>query len=89
MVIVDSRRARGVTFDQLAGYVAMVGLAEIRPNADPGATPTILKLFAGTAPTEGLSPWDQAYLKALYHTDQADKMQLAEIRTSMLRDIAH
>jgi len=91
MVIVDSRRARGVSFDQLAGYVAMVGLAEIRPNADLGATPTILKLFtsAGTAPTEGLSSWDHAYLKALYHTDQTDKMQLAEIRTSMLRDIAH
>ncbi|HUI61835.1 MAG TPA: hypothetical protein VLX90_16530 [Steroidobacteraceae bacterium] len=91
MVIVDSRRARGVNFNQLAGYVAMVGLAQIRPDADVGATPTILKLFTAVAnaPADGLSTWDEAYLKALYHTDQADKMQLAEIRTSMLRDITH
>jgi hypothetical protein len=34
IVVVDARPAREVTFDQLAAYIAMVGLAKIRSNAN-------------------------------------------------------
>jgi hypothetical protein len=91
-VIVDTQRARekGVTFGQIAAYIAMVGLAELRSDPKLGAAPTILSLFStsGKESPPGLTSWDQAYLKALYHTSHADKMQLAEIETSLLKDLA-
>jgi hypothetical protein len=46
-VIVDQKRLHGVSSGQLADYIAMVGLAEIRPGPRLGDAPTILKLFAG------------------------------------------
>jgi hypothetical protein len=91
IVVVDSRRARGVSFGQLADYVALIGLAELRLDADVGDATTILQLFSGSgkAPPAGLSPWDQSFLKALYHTEQSDVMQLSEIKISIVRDVLH
>lgn len=75
---------------QLAAYIAMVGLAEIRIDAKLGDAPTILQLFTDTekAPALGLSTWDTAYLKALYHTEHDDKTQLLALKSSMLKEIA-
>jgi hypothetical protein len=91
-VIVDTQRARGkgVTFGQIAAYVSMVGLAELRSDPKLGGAPTILSLFStsGQEPPAGLTAWDEAYLKALYRTSHADKMQLAEIATSVMKDLA-
>jgi hypothetical protein len=54
------------------------------------AAPTILHLFGEeNAPTLGLSPWDFAFLKALYSTEQKDKMQLSEIKTSVIQQVLH
>jgi hypothetical protein len=91
IVLIDSRRARGVSFGQLADYIALIGLAELRVDANVGDAPTILHLFAasGEAPPQGLSPWDQYFLKALYHTEQSDVMQLSEIKISIVRDVLH
>jgi hypothetical protein len=92
IVIVDSQRVResGVTFGQIAAYIAMVGLAELRSDPKIGAAPTILSLFSasGKERTTGLTSWDQAYLKALYHTSHWDRMQLAEIKTSVAHEVA-
>ena len=87
ILIVDARLTEGVNFGQLAAYVAMVGLAQIRLDTKLGDAPTILQIFSsrGKAPLQGLSTWDQAYLKALYHTDRADKTQ----RLAIARSIAH
>jgi hypothetical protein len=92
IAIVDTQRVResGVTHGQLAAYLAMVGFAELRSDPKIGAAPTILSLFSISGkdrPTD-LSLWDQAYLKALYHTSHWDKMQLAEIETSMVHELA-
>lgn len=91
IVLIDSRRARGVSFGQLADYVGLIGLAELRLEANVGDAPTILQLFSasGKAPPPGLSPWDQYFLKALYHTEQSDVMQLSEIKISIVRDVLH
>jgi hypothetical protein len=90
IVLVDARKTTGVSFGQLSAYIAMAGLAQIRLDAKLDDASTILQLFseARKAPLNGLSPWDQAYLKALYHTAHSDKMQLSEIKISMMREIA-
>jgi hypothetical protein len=90
IVLVDARRLEGVTYGQLAAYIAMIGLAEIRPDAHLADAPSILRLFTAfghTAPP-GLSPWDQAFIKALYHTEHTDPGQLGEIKISMVKDVA-
>ncbi|MDP9010334.1 MAG: hypothetical protein M3N91_16805 [Pseudomonadota bacterium] len=90
MVIIDAPHAKGITFGQLAAYVAMVGLAEIRVDARTSAAPSsILQLFSGPAtPPPGLSAWDEAFLKALYHTEHLDQRQISAIKTEMVQDIA-
>lgn len=50
IIVVDSNRMQGVNAGQLADYVAMVGLAEIRVDADTGPVPTILQLFRAPPP---------------------------------------
>jgi len=74
LIIVDARRAAGLSIDSLGDYVAMVALAQLDPSADTAAHPTILNLFADrqagrTAPTS-LTDWDVSYLTALYATQR-------------------
>lgn len=89
IVVVDTNRVSALTVGQLADYIAMVGLAEVNLDKDLGVAPTILRLFtaSGGEPAAGLSRWDQALLRSLYHTPQADVMQLSEIKTQALREI--
>jgi hypothetical protein len=90
-VIVDQRRLQGVTRDQLADYVAMVGFAKLKTDARLEDAPTILKLFDGApmAAPAGMTDWDQTFLKSLYATEQTSKQQRGEIARSMVRDIVH
>jgi hypothetical protein len=90
IVIVDMRRATGINFGQLADYVALAGLTEVRLGADVGQSVSILNLFRGplVAAPAALSPWDKAFLAALYHTDQSDKLQASVIATQIARTIA-
>jgi hypothetical protein len=90
-VVIDKAWLRGVTRGQLADYVGMVALADLKPGAKLGDAATVLKLFDGTpqqAPT-GLTDWDQAFLKSLYATDQKMKLQRSQIAHQMVRDIDH
>ncbi len=65
--IVLGPRVDKVTIDQLADYIALTSFAEVRLDGDLGQEPSILTLFRqGVAPSKGLSPADEAYLKALY-----------------------
>lgn len=90
LIMVDGPRARGVKFGQLASYIAMIGLAEIRDGAGLTDAPSILHLFSHPENERppGLSTWDEAFLKALYHTEQTDKQQLDEIKTAMVEGLA-
>ncbi|MGH7107435.1 MAG: hypothetical protein ACREFT_13120, partial [Acetobacteraceae bacterium] len=59
----DLKQTKGLTIGQLADYVALIGLAQVRPEADPGNAPTILTLFRDPKhPTQALSAWDRALL---------------------------
>jgi hypothetical protein len=90
IMLIDARLAKGISFGQLSGYVAMNGLAEIRVHAKVGDAPSILRLFSDpkSAPPLGLSPWDAAYLRAIYHTQQHDKTQLLAVKEAMVNDVA-
>jgi hypothetical protein len=90
IVLIDAPRARGVSFGQLAAYISMVGLAQIKVGARVSDTPSILQLFSadGKSAPAGLTEWDQAFLKGLYHTEHLDQRQISEVKTSMIRDIA-
>jgi hypothetical protein len=88
IVVVDTSRMKGMSTRQLADYIALVGLAEVRLDAGPTPVPSILQLFGqGTAPP-GLTRWDRALLYSLYHTSQADRLQLPEMEITMVRRIA-
>jgi len=91
VLVVDRARLEGISPRQLAGYIAMVGLAEIRPYAHLDDDPTILRLFysaAGTAPAD-MTAWDQGFLKSLYATEQKSMGQRGEIAYTMAREMTH
>jgi hypothetical protein len=91
LIIVNARQTQGISIGQLADYSAMIGLADIKPGATLGDAPTILKLFDGgpEAAPDGMSEWDQAYLKSLYSTSQTAKGQREQIAHTIIRQIAH
>ena len=89
IAIIDARRMKDVTFAQVAAYAAMVGLVEMHWQANVGDAPTILNLFAGAGKAPpGLTAWDEAFLRAVYATRITDKAQIAEIKITMVQDVA-
>jgi len=88
IIVVDSRRTTNLNMGQLADYIAMVGLAQIRVDADPGTAPSILRVFRETDPQlRGLSPWDQAFLESLYATSQSSVLEVTVIKRRMFEQI--
>ena len=89
IAIIDARRMKDVSYGQIASYVAMVGLVQMRPQAKVGEAPTILSLFAGTGKAPpGLTAWDEVFLKAVYATRITDKAQIAAIKSAMVQNVA-
>lgn len=95
IVVVDKREIEGVAIGPLTDYVAMISLAQLRPEPDLGTAPTILRLFdesnpasPNLQPPEGLSAWDRTFLKSLYETDASSVAHLSEIKSRMHRSIA-
>lgn len=68
IIVVDADQAAAVPFPALADYLAMVGLAQIDPEAEVGGAPTILNLFNADAiqPARRMTEWDAAFLISLY-----------------------
>jgi len=89
LVIVDTAYPAPVKLGQLIDYAAMAGLADIAVDADLGDTPTILRLFDQPSDQQppGLTHWDEAFLNALYQTDQASRTQTSQIAVKMTRTI--
>ena len=88
-VVVDGTRLDGVSERQFADYVGMVSLAEIKSSARFGGAKTILTLFASppeVAP-EGLSDWDQEFLKIVYHREQTFANKRANTALRMVREL--
>jgi hypothetical protein len=88
--IIDTQRTEHTTLDQLADYVAMAGLTRVDLDAGLGSAPSILRLFAapGENQPSGLSRWDAAFLKALYHSNQTSRTQRFDITERVTQDIS-
>ena len=89
IVVADSALIEERTIGQLADYIAMIGLAQLRRNVETGSVPTILRLFADAAPkaTQHLSRWDEAFLRSLYATDVESVVQLKAMQARMYGDL--
>jgi hypothetical protein len=90
IVVVDSTKIGDLNFGQLTDYIGLVGLVQINFDKHLGDAPTILRLFESqgeSRPTE-MTVWDKALLHALYSTSQTDVMQISQIQTAALKDIA-
>ncbi|MGH8290859.1 MAG: hypothetical protein ACREV7_17905 [Steroidobacteraceae bacterium] len=89
IIVVNLRRLKPVSIQQLADYIVLVGLADVRLDADTRAAPSILWLFSGhAAPPSGLTLWDRALLYSLYNTRQRDKRQVQDMEETMTGRIA-
>jgi hypothetical protein len=88
-VVVDQTRLQAVSRGQFADYVAMVSLAQIKPNAHLGDAQSILTLFSGApqAAPDGLTDWDRSFLKSLYATEQIARTQRSQIANAIVRDV--
>lgn len=90
LIVVDMSRMKEVTTRELADYVAMIGLADIRPNAGAGNVPTILGLFQHPQhPAQGLSAWDRALLYSIYNTNQSSVLQMPEMERAVVTLMEH
>lgn len=94
IIIMDTTRIGKLRFSSLADYIAMVGLAQVDPDADVGGVSSVLNLFddraAGVEPAVAMTEWDMAYLKGLY-TARRDarrgEAQEDDIARSMVKDL--
>lgn len=87
LIIVDSKKLSGTTWEQLGDYLSLVALAQIDPTAKPTDFDSILNVFANPKAYSGLTDWDRSYLKALYSFDQerTPRMQVNELVSQMTR----
>jgi hypothetical protein len=90
IVVVDFWKIEGLTFGQVADYVAMVGLAQLRAEPQPGAVPSILGLFqeGGDERAKALTVWDQAFLKSIYASRDGSITELTQIKLKMTEELA-
>jgi hypothetical protein len=87
IIIVDSTKLHGTTWQQLGDYLAVVSLAQVDLDADPASFDSILNLFTNPAAYSGLTDWDRTYVRALYEFDQERNpaLQAGELTAEMLR----
>jgi hypothetical protein len=90
IVVVNPLQIDKLKLAQLVDYIGLIGLAQINLDKDLGQAPTILKVFnaSETSPPLEMTSWDKALLRSLYMTPQKDRMQLSEMETVALNDIA-
>jgi hypothetical protein len=92
LVVVDSRRLKGISPKALAHYIAFVLLADLPPDANSGGQPSILDLFApgDEARPEGFTVWDRGFLRGLYtmSPDLPFQFQQNQIQGSIERALA-
>jgi hypothetical protein len=87
LVIVDVSKLGSKTWPQVADYLAMVSLAQVKPGGKPANHDSILNLFGENNPPS-MSAMDLSYLRALYEIDtmMIPRAQRGIIATRMMRD---
>lgn len=93
-IVVDSNRIAGLPLGALADYLSMVALAQIDPETDTTAFPTILNIFnglvGGTPANATLTDWDVSYLRGLYKVqrDRTAESQQRDIVSTMTQTLS-
>ncbi|MGH6952504.1 MAG: hypothetical protein ACREH4_16690 [Vitreimonas sp.] len=92
LIVIEAPRVAGASAQAVADYVAMAALAQLNPDSDMSAYPSILNLFNSAsqpAPT-AMTQWDSAFLRGLYRTrrDAAARQQRTDIARRMADQIA-
>lgn len=87
IVVVDARRMKNANLGQVADYIALIGLADVRLETDSVPVPSILELFANGTPPQGLTQWDRALLYSLYNTNHRSRLEVPEMEVTMVRRI--
>lgn len=89
IAVVDLKRCEGIGWGALTDYIAMASLSNVDLSTNFGDMPSVLALFSapGNPRLTGLTNWDRAYLKALYHSRRMARLQRVEIREQMLREM--
>ena len=87
IIVVDSTKLQGTTWQQLGDYLAVVSLAQVDLETNPAAFDSILNLFTNPAAYSGLTDWDRTYMQALYRFDQErnPNLQRGALTAEMLR----
>lgn len=89
-IVVDMNGMTAVTSRELADYVGLIGLADIRLDANAGEVPTILRLFEHPKhPPLGLTAWDRSLLYSVYNTSQSSVLQMPEMERAVVTRIEH
>ena len=89
IVIVDTSKLANVNWLQLTDYLAMVSLAQVKPDGAPAGYDSILNLFGAGQPPAGLTTMDRTYLHALYEMDTMimPRMQRSGFASRMVREL--
>ena len=91
IIIVDANRIVGFDLAQISGYLSVVSLAQVKPDADLEHVNTIMNMFddrtTGRPAPDDLTFWDRAYIGALYDTDA--EINFAMQRSSMVAHVRH
>jgi hypothetical protein len=90
LVIVDAPSVAAAPPQATADYVAMAALAQLNPDADMSAFPSILNLFRpGQQALTGMTEWDAAFLQGLYRTrrESGARQQRSDIARRMAERI--
>lgn len=90
LLIIDPTKFKGVSIGQMADYVTMASLAQIKLDNHEATDQSILALFdaAPQSRSQGLTDWDMAFLKAVYASEQKSVMQRSAISHEMIRTMA-
>lgn len=89
IAVVDLRQCEGIGWGALTDYIAMPSLSKMDLATSFRDMPSVLALFGAPRDTRqaGLTDWDRAYLKALYHTRRMSRLQRVEMREQMAREM--
>lgn len=69
IVVVDTSKLGDVNWLQLADYISLISLAQIKPDGAPRNQDSILNLFLTESPPPQMTAMDLTYLHALYQMD--------------------
>lgn len=84
-IIIDVTKTGRIGFGALSDYVAMVALAQIKPDANTSRFDSVLNLFSDQGDrTTGLTQWDRDYLASLYAA-RVDRARPTQQREDLLR----